>query len=68
MRRPSKDIDRLIKLLNKPAFEKTASEKKELLRLWSRLCPFDRNYLLPHDFAKRALVDQVSDGSKRDWG
>lgn len=65
MRRPRKDMDRLSKLLVKSAFEKTPREKKELLRLWSRLHPADRIYTLPRDFAKRVLGDQASDENQR---
>ena len=68
MHRPSKDIDRLSRLLVKSAFEKTPREKKELLRLWSRLRPADRIYTLPRDFVKRVLGDQASDGNETDRG
>ncbi len=64
MNRRRKDVDRLSKLLVKSAFEKTPGEKKQLLRLWSRLRPFDRNYLLPCDFAKMALADRASHEDK----
>ncbi len=68
MRRPIKDIDRLSKLLAKSAFEKAPREKKELLRLWSRLRPADRIYTLPRDFVKIVLRNQASDGNETDRG
>ena len=64
MHRPSKDLERLSKLLTKSAFDKTPREKKELLRLWSRLRPADRIYTLPRDFVKRVLGDQALDGNE----
>jgi len=64
MRRPIKDIDRLSKLLAKSAFDKTPREKKELLRLWSRLRPADKIYTLPRDFVKQVLGDQALDGNE----
>ena len=66
MRRPSTDINRLSKLLVKSALDKTPREKKELLRLWSRLRPMDRIYTLPRDFAKRVLGTKASYGNESD--